>query len=1233
MAFLRRSVLVFLVLVPVFAFGQSADQEVVSVVDAPDPVIPGQTLTYTVTLRNNGPDPAVNGGINASLPNHVTYQNTVAPAGFTCSTFGNSVTCANPSFAPGTVQFVMSVTVAPHLLNHPDGTFDANFSPSGTTTDPAPGNNQKTATTTYSTQQIDLSIAVSDNPDPVGPNGNITYTVDVTNAGPDTATDVSFNSFNNGTLRYQSITIPAGWSCPSQPAVDGNPTFTCTTPTLAPGTAQFTVVVKAPDGVNDGTLSHVFSVSGTGDDTNDGNSQEQENTAYVTPDADVAITVTDSPDPVFPDGNITYTVTVSNNGPDTAPNVTLSSFGGNNLRFQSATVPAGWDCTLPAAGTQTTSYSCTLAAGLANGASSVLTFVMQADDAILGINDQTILFGYSAGSSIADPVPGNNSETESTQYATPDADVAITVTDSPDPVAPDGNITYTVTVSNNGPDTAPNITLSSFGGNNLRFQSATVPAGWDCTLPAAGTQTTSYSCTLAAGLANGAASVLTFVMQADDDLLGINDQNILFGFQANSSIADPVPGNNSETESTQYTTIDANVSITATDSPDPVTNGGNVTFTVNAANAGPDAGPNASVVLAPHPSLVFQSVTAPAGWSCTTPAVGAAGVTQCTKASMASAETAQFTLVTQLIASGAGGTLDSNFTVSTGAQDPDHANNSVEIFTNWIGQASDLALDKTTLQSAAAQGGTITYTLSTANNGPNDVTDVTVTDVLPPQLLFQSITAPAGWSCTTPAAGTNGTVTCTTALFANGAAAQFTLVTTVAPNATGTISNSATIGGAFNSDPNAGNSGGASAQVAVAGNADLGVTKTTAATSAPRGSTISYTITIANAGPEPAASVVMTDVLPAQLLFQSITAPAGWSCTTPAVGANGTVTCSAATLAAASNAVFTLTTTVAPDASGTIANSASAAHSGSDANPGNSSGAAAGVPVPAAVADVAVTKSTAETTLSPGQNFSYTIAFTNNGPDAAAGPVLTDTLPASLLFQSIVAPAGWSCTTPAAGATGTITCSAAAIASGATASFTLNVQLAPGATGTITNHVVVTSADTDSNPINSEATTPPIPVTPGSADLSIAKTTATATTTVGTVFGYTITVNNAGPGNAAAVTVNDTLPAGLEFVSATPSQGTCNAASPIVCNLGGLASGGGATIALQVRATAPGNVVNTATVTAAEDTAPGNNSDDAPTVEVIGAPGDEAQIPTLAEWALIALMGMLAAAAALRMRT
>src|SRR5205085_3462095 len=292
--------------------------------------------------------------------------------------------------------------------------------------------------------------------------------------------------------------------------------------------------------------------------------------------------------------------------------------------------------------------------------------------------------------------------------------------------------------------------------------------------------------------------------------------------------------------------------------------------------------------------------------------------------------------------------------------------------------------------------------------------------------------------------------------------------------------------------------------------ADLAIAKTTASTGAPAGGTITYTITVANGGPNDASAVVMTDTLPASLLFQSIVAPAGFTCTTPAIGANGTITCNAATLANGANAIFTLTTKVAGNATGAIANGASVSSATFDPNNGNSSTSAPSVPVTTGPsADLSLTKTTTSNGAAPGATIVYTIATQNAGPDAASNVVVTDALPASLLFQSIVAPAGFTCTTPAVGANGTITCNAATLASGATATFTLTVRVAANATGSVINSATISSATSDPNGGNGTTSAPPVPVLPASADLSLTKTSGATTTTTGSTVSYTITVANA----------------------------------------------------------------------------------------------------------------------------
>jgi uncharacterized repeat protein (TIGR01451 family) len=105
---------------------------------------------------------------------------------------------------------------------------------------------------------------------------------------------------------------------------------------------------------------------------------------------------------------------------------------------------------------------------------------------------------------------------------------------------------------------------------------------------------------------------------------------------------------------------------------------------------------------------------------------------------------------------------------------------------------------------------------------------------------------------------------------------------------------------------------------------------------------------------------------------------------------------------------------------------------------------------------------------------------------------------------------------------------------------------------------------------------------PFSADLSVTQIVSPNEMTINSPMTYTITITNYGPATAT-VTLSDPLPPDVTLNSAIPSQGGCNppSAGVVVCNLGNLSNGAGATVRLNVIPTSGGILANTVSITSA----------------------------------------------------
>lgn len=523
--------------------------------------------------------------------------------------------------------------------------------------------------------------------------------------------------------------------------------------------------------------------------------------------------------------------------------------------------------------------------------------------------------------------------------------------------------------------------------------------------------------------------------------------------------------------------------------------------------------------------------------------------------------------------------------------------------------SADLAVTNSATPTVVLPGGQITYTQTVANNGPLDAVSAVFTEGIPANTTFYSInysTAP-GWTCTTPALGATGTITCTNPDFPHGGSPG--TITVIVVVGGGTTSGTQIVDvdniTSGTSDPNlANNTATAITTVASATQADLAVTNTASSPTVTVGSNVTMTAVVTNNGPAAAANATFTETIPTNTtLGVAFTAPAGWTCNSNPilVGFAGTISCTDPSFAANASSSFPIVLNVtAGTSSGTvITDTASVSSSTPDPNYGNNSATATTLVATAGQADLAVASSATPNPVAAGNNITYTQSIIDNGPTSitASGTTtvtFTDAIPANTtLAAAFTAPAGWTCngsTNPVpVGFAGTISCtlnSGSILGINTSVNFSLVVKVAAGtAAGTIiTNSPNISSTVSDPNPANNTATDQTTVASPTQSSVTVTKSASPEPVNQGTTLTYTVMVTNAGPAVAQGIVVTDALPPEVTYIpnAYSTTAGSCSGTTTVTCNLGNLAVGSTAIITINVTAvtfSASSLSTNTAIVT------------------------------------------------------
>ncbi|MTH16524.1 DUF11 domain-containing protein, partial [Flavobacterium sp. LC2016-01] len=909
---------------------------------------------------------------------------------------------------------------------------------------------------------------------------------------------------------------------------------------------------------------------------------DQDDAAVVLDVADLSLQKTVSPTSVSINDNVIFTIRVTNSGPSNATGITVSDH-----------LPPGYTYVSDnGAGKYNNTTGIWNLGNLNNGNSLALQITAKVNVAATAnyVNTAEIQTAHQFD---PDSTPGNGlpeDDKASANITLKSADLELTKTVTPTSGASGDQVEFTLALLNKGPGNATGISVQDIIPEGFTLIPGSVSNGGFYNIA----NTTLTWQNLA--LANGATLNLTF--RAIVNQLG-GYLNIAQITASDLNDPDSTPNNDDGDQSEDdesnapFTFIGptADLSLTknvVTGNTSPVV-GSQVSFELVIKNDGPNNATGIQVTDLLPSGYQFVNFSSSAGlynettgiWNVGTVDIG---VSESLIIDAKVLPTGDYLNIAQVTASN--------------LPDPDSAPNNDDgdqseddedsVLLTPVQPLADLSLTKTVSNTAPLVGSIVTFKIITTNNGPQDASFVTVTDLLPSGYTFFNFNA------------TSGTYDSTTGIWSLDILRNTeseTLQINAYVNAVGDYTNIVEITNSDTIDPDSTPNNGVATEddyatattVPVQQSSDLSLTKSVNNTTPIVGSEVTFEIIVTNNGPQDNNGVQVTDLLPSGYTFTGYRISTGTYDSATGIWNVGN-------LVNGNSQTLQLLATVNPTGNYTNTTEVTASDlSDPDSTPNNQVtteddyAEVSTVPVPPS-ADLSVTKTVNNATPLVGSQVTFSVQVSNAGPQATSGVAVTDLLPSGYTYVSYSATAG-----NYDSVTGLWT--VGALLNGASQTLQLTATVNPS--GVYLNFAEVTASDLpdpDSTPNNvvtteddyAEVTTAPILQ---SADLSITKTVNNTAPLVGSQVTFSVQVSNAGPQDTNGVTVTDLLPSGYTYVSYSATAGSYDSATGLWA-VGSLLNGASHTLQLTATVNPAGDYLNFAEVTASDlpdpDSTPNN---------------------------------------------